>query len=58
MDASQAAGIAPEKCAARILAGLDRRKDEIVVGGKERATCSYPLLPAVFRRAIRIFKVT
>ena len=59
MDASQAAGLAPEKCAAQILAGLDRRKDEIVVGGKEtRYLLLHRFFPALFRRAIRTFKVT
>jgi len=59
MDPSQAAGIAPEKCAARILAGLDRRKDEIVVGGREtRYLLLHRFFPALFRRAIRTFKVT
>ena len=59
MDASQAAGIAPEKCAAQILAGLDRRKEEIVVGGKEtRYLLLHRFFPALFRRAVRTSKVT
>ena len=59
MDASQAAGLAPEKCAAQILAGLDRRKDEIIVGGREtRYVLLHRFFPALFRRAIRTFKVT
>ena len=59
MDASQAEGLAPEKCAAQILAGLDRRKEEIVVGGKEtRYLLLHRFFPALFRRAIRTFKVT
>jgi short-subunit dehydrogenase len=59
MDASQAAGLAPEKCAAQILAGLDRRKDEIIVGGREtRYLLVHRFFPALFRRAIRRFKVT
>jgi short-subunit dehydrogenase len=59
MDASQAAGLAPEKCAAEILAGLDRRKEEIVVGGREtRYLLLHRFFPALFRRAIRTAKVT
>ena len=59
MDASQAGGLAPEKCAAQILAGLYQRKDEIVVGGKEtRYLLLHRFFPALFRRAIRTFKVT
>jgi dehydrogenase/reductase SDR family member 7B len=59
MDASQSAGLAPEKCAAAILAGLDRRKEEIVVGGREtRYLLLHRFFPALFRRAIRTFKVT
>jgi dehydrogenase/reductase SDR family member 7B len=59
MDASQAAGLAPEKCAAQILAGLDRRKEEIVVGGREtRYLLLHRLFPGLFRRAIRTAKVT
>jgi short-subunit dehydrogenase len=59
MDASQAAGLAPEKCAAQILAGLDRRKDEIITGGREtRYLLLHRFFPALFRRAIRTAKVT
>jgi dehydrogenase/reductase SDR family member 7B len=59
MDASQAAGLAPEKCAAQILAGLDRRKEEIVVGGREtRYLLLHRFFPAFFRRAMRTAKVT
>ncbi len=59
MDASQAAGLAPEKCAAQILAGLDRGKEEIVVGGQEtRYLLLHRFFPGLFRRAIRTAKVT
>jgi short-subunit dehydrogenase len=59
MDASQAGGVAPEKCAAQILTGLDRRKDEIVIGGREtRYLLVHRFFPALFRRAVRTFKVT
>lgn len=59
MDAGQAAGIAPEECAGRILAGLDRRKDEIVIGGREtRYLFLHRFFPGLFRRAMRKSRVT
>jgi len=58
MDAGQAAGMAPERCAAEILTGLDRRKDEIVIGGKEtRYLLLHRFFPGLFRRAIRHSRV-
>ena len=59
MDAGQAGGLAPDQCAARILDGLDGRKDEIVIGGREtRYLLLHRFFPALFRRAMRTFKVT
>ena len=59
MDAGQAAGLAPDQCAAQILDGLDGHKDEIVIGGREtRYLLLHRFFPALFRRAMRTFKVT
>jgi len=59
MDAGQAGGLAPEKCAVQVLAGLDRHRDEIVIGGKEtRYLLLHRFFPGLFRRAMRTFKVT
>jgi dehydrogenase/reductase SDR family member 7B len=58
MDAGQARGLAPEKCAAQVLAGLDRHKYEIVIGGKEtRYLLLHRFFPGLFRRAMRTFEV-
>jgi dehydrogenase/reductase SDR family member 7B len=54
MDAAQAGGMDAQDCAARILAGLDRRKAEIVLGGKEtRYLWVHRFFPGLFRRALR-----
>jgi dehydrogenase/reductase SDR family member 7B len=59
MDAGQATGLAPEECAAQILAGLDRDKDEIVIGGREtRYLLLHRFFPGLFRRAMRKARVT
>jgi dehydrogenase/reductase SDR family member 7B len=59
MDAGQAKGLAPEVCAAQVLAGLDRHRDEIVIGGKEtRYLLLHRFFPGLLRRAMRTFKVT
>ena len=59
MDAGQVGGMSPADCAAQILAGLDRRKDEIVIGGKEtRYLLLHRIFPGLFRRAIRSSRVT
>jgi len=59
MDAGQAAGMSPEECASRILAGLDRRKDEIVIGGREtRYLLLHRFFPSLFRRILRRLRVT
>lgn len=59
MDAGQAGGLSPEECATRILAGLDRRMDEIAVGGREkRYLLLHRFFPALFRRAMRSSRVT
>jgi dehydrogenase/reductase SDR family member 7B len=59
MDAGQAGGMAPEACAAQILSGLDRRKDEIVIAGRERYyLLMHRFFPALLRRALRTSGVT
>jgi dehydrogenase/reductase SDR family protein 7B len=59
MDSGQATGMSPEDCAARILTGLDRRREEIVVGGREtRYLLLHRFFPGLLRRALRSSKVT
>jgi short-subunit dehydrogenase len=54
MDAGQAAGMPPEQCAARIVAALDRRQEEVVIGGRETwYLFLHRFFPGLFRRAVR-----
>jgi short-subunit dehydrogenase len=59
MDAGQAAGMPPEQCAARIVAALDRRKEEVVIGGRETwYLLLHRFFPGLFRRAVRRARAT
>jgi dehydrogenase/reductase SDR family member 7B len=59
MDRAQAEGMSAEECARRILRGLERGKDEFLVGGKERhAVAVKRFFPGLFNRVIRKARVT
>lgn len=59
MDTKTAGGITPEACAARILRAVDRREEEVNVGGWE--TIAVPVrryFPTLYSRLIRRARVT
>ena len=59
MDRAQACGMPPEACAERIVRAIEREKDEVLIGGKERwAVHLKRFFPALFRRLIRTARVT
>ncbi|MEM9821903.1 MAG: SDR family oxidoreductase [Bacteroidota bacterium] len=59
MDQSTAAGMSPEKCAAKIVAGMRREKYEILVGGKETyAAYLKRFFPRMLHRLVRKSAVT
>lgn len=59
MDRGQSEGMAPEICAVKIAEAIERGRDEVVIGGRERfAVLLFRLLPGLFRRFLRRARVT
>lgn len=59
MDRAQLEGMAPDECAERILAAVERDRDEVLIGGRERfAVHLKRFLPGLFNRVIRKARVT
>ena len=59
MDKSTGAGMSPQKCAAKIIAGMRREKYEILVGGKETyAAYLKRFFPRILHRVVRKSAVT
>ncbi len=59
MDNAQAAGMAPDECATRIMHALVRNKDEVYIGGREIMGIHINrLAPGLFNRIIRRTSVT
>jgi short-subunit dehydrogenase len=59
MDRAQEHGMAPEVCAERIVRAVERGRDEVLVGGRERyAAYLKRFLPGLFNRVIRKARVT
>jgi short-subunit dehydrogenase len=59
MDRAQKRGMPPAVCAERIVRAVERGKDEILVGGKDRfAVYVKRFVPGLFNRAIRRVRVT
>ena len=59
MDEAQAHGMAPADCAEAIVRAVERGKDEMLIGEKERwAVHLARFLPGLFHRLIRTAKVT
>lgn len=58
MDDAQANGMSPERCAAIIYSGLQKKKREFLIGGKEKyGVYVKRFFPGVFARMIRKMKV-
>ena len=59
MDEAQLKGYPAPRCAAKILAAVEKGKTEVLIGGKEKyAVTLKRFLPGVFNRLIRTAKVT
>jgi len=59
MDKSTNAGMSPQKCAAKIVAGMGREKYEVLVGGKETyAAYLKRFFPRILHRLVRKSAVT
>jgi dehydrogenase/reductase SDR family member 7B len=59
MDRAQLEGMAPGECAERIVRAVQRGRDEVLVGGKERLVVPLArLAPGLVRRIVRRARVT
>lgn len=59
MDDAQAAGLAPEVCAEKIIQAIEKGKDEVLIGGKELLGVYLKrFVPGIFNRIIAKAKVT
>lgn len=59
MDRAQENGMSPEECARRIARAIEKQRDEVLVGGRERvAVWAWRLSPGLYRWLIRRMKVT
>lgn len=59
MDRAQERGMSPEECARRIVEAVEKDRDEVLIGGRERfAPLLWRLSPALYRRIIRRAQVT
>lgn len=59
MDDAQAAGLAPELCAEKIIQAIEKGKDEVLIGGKELIGVYLKrFVPSIFNRIIAKAKVT
>ncbi len=59
MDRAQLEGYPPERCAEKILAAVERDREEVLIGGKERfAVPLKRFFPTLFSRLIRRVRVT
>jgi dehydrogenase/reductase SDR family protein 7B len=59
MDRAQLAGYPADRCAAKIARAVERDREEVLIGGRERyAVYLKRLLPGVFSRLIRQVRVT
>ena len=59
MDQAQKRGISPEKCARQTIRAIDRRRQEVYIGGKEvGAVYVKRFFPRVFAQLLRRAKVT
>jgi len=59
MDRGQARGMSAEECSRSIADAVERERDEVLIGGKERfAVLLWRFLPSLYRRMIRRARVT
>ena len=59
MDRAQERGMSPEACAERIVRAVERGKEEVLVGGRERYAVYFKrFVPSLFSRVIRKVRVT
>jgi len=59
MDRAQLEGMTPEACAFRIAEAIERGRDEVAIGGKERFVVPlFRFLPTLFRWMVRRARVT
>jgi short-subunit dehydrogenase len=58
MDAAQANGMSPERCAQKIIQGITKKKEEMYVGGKEiYGVWLKRFFPKLFSRFVKTAKV-
>ncbi len=58
MDEAQDKGMSPQVCADKILKGMESKKEEILIGGKEKYAVYFKrLLPSLFSKILRKAKV-
>ncbi|GAB2500218.1 SDR family oxidoreductase [Algoriphagus taiwanensis] len=58
MDEAQANGMSPEECAEEIFAAISRKKEEVLIGGKEKyAVYLKRFFPGIFSKILRKAKV-
>lgn len=59
MDAAQEAGMSPEACADRIVRAVQKDREQVIIGGRERlAVYLNRWCPALYRKLIRRMNVT
>jgi short-subunit dehydrogenase len=59
LDPTQAKGMSPDKLATRILQAIERREDEVIVGGREvLGVYLQRFFPTLYARVIRRMKIT
>jgi len=59
MDRAQNEGMVPEACAFKIATAIERGRDEVTIGGRERfAVPLFRFVPGLFRRVLRRVRVT
>ena len=59
MDRAQREGYPVDRCAAKIVRAVERGREEVLIGGKEKyAVYLKRFLPGVFSRLIRRVRVT
>jgi hypothetical protein len=58
MDAAQANGMSPERCAHKIIQGISKNKEEMYVGGEEiYGVWLKRFFPTIFSRIVKTAKV-
>lgn len=59
MDATQERGLAPEVCAAAVVEAVQRRREQVIIAGREKVGIYLKrLFPSLYRKIIRRIRVT